>query len=783
MQIPTRREDNTLFAGIFFLAFSILIFELALIRLVSVAMFSHMAFLGITIAFYGITMGGIIVYFFPRYFSPENFEKRLRTITLFYALSLVIFIFLFLRFDFSAIHFGSFLFVFLLSATPFVLANICLSLIFKTKSEIMGKLYFFDLVGAALGVLFAVLLMTFFSTINVVLWAAAAGATATIFFGIRRLRWVGTGGFMVIFLLGGIMMNQTHHYLDIVWSKKGRETDVVFSKWNSFSRVAVRDEKQPRVVASLPSPFNDLVTEQLGIEIDAGAYTPVLKFNGNLKDVGYLRDDLSNLAFRITEPGNVLIIGPGGGRDVLGARLFGHRVTGVEINPIIVNDIMRGFLKSYSGDLYSLPEIDIKVAEGRSFIHNDRHTYRVISLPLVDTWASTSAGNLVLVESNLYTVEAFEDYLGRLEENGILTISRWELDGMRLVSLFLEASKRMGIEHPEHNIVVVKNQTEGDEALNNYLFKITAFKERELAAIEEYSRETGFPIVYTPNQALDTPYYTYLTADDRDVFLKTYHRNIKAVYDESPFFFFTIHLNTLLGPPFSIWWQGGGLVLAFTVALLLTTLSVFLPLLIGVKNTRIETGPSLQYLGYFGALGIAFMFLEMALIQKFILYLERPIFSYSVVLVVLLFFAGVGSFLTKTLDPLRARTLVILSLAFPALVTILVLALGPLFSLTIGWPLAVKILIAALVHIPLALLMGTMLPLGIRRLHRSGMDSLIPWCWAINGATSVLASVLAILLAIILGFNAVLLTGGIVYLGAGLFLILTRKTTDVALNP
>lgn len=762
-----------MFFGIFFLSLSALMFELALIRLVSVIMLSHLAFLGITTALYGIALGGIIVYLFPNYFPSSRLTKRTIQFSLLYSISLVLFILFFLRIDFSSGNFRSIFLAFFLAAIPFIFVNVSLSLLFKIKGQIMGKLYFFDLLGAGLGAIAAIVLMTNFSAINTVFLAAAMGFIAAAFFGFRQKKVIVCSSILVFILVSFAFINQQSNLIKIIYSKDGKETNIIFSKWNSFSRVSVEDEKEPRMVASLPGDSTTFLPKQLGIEIDSSAYTPILEFNGDFETVEFLRDDLSSLGFRIIEPaGDVLIIGPGGGRDVLAARLFNHKIKGVDINPIIVSDLMKDRFAEFSGNLYSLPDVDIVVAEGRSFIHTDPHTYNAISIPLTDTWASTSAGNLVLVESNLYTVEAFQDYLAHLKPNGILSISRWEQDGMRLVSLFLEASKNLGIENPKENIVIIKNKTEGDAALNNYLFKPSPFSAKMLAAIESYSQETGFPIVYSARYLGENDYYSYLLASDKNSFINAYPKNLKPVYDNNPFYFFNMRLGVLLNPigfGFNEW--DGGLLASLTIATLLTIIFIFFPLLFTIKTLRPRVKKSFMYLGYFAGLGLAFMLLEISLIQKFILYLERPIFSYSLVLVALLVFAGIGSFISKDLNPSKNSNYFKIGLAILCLIIIYVIILKTVFTLTIGMNIYYKLVITTLIHMPLALLMGMMLPLGIRRLHAEHLERLIPWCWAVNGGMSVLASVLAILFAIYIGFNNVLLLGGLIYLGSGIFLL------------
>lgn len=759
--------------GVFFISLSVLIYELALIRLSSIVLFSNLAFLGITIALFGIALGGVLVYRFPKYFSKNYFSDKISLWALIYSLAIIIFTISFLHIDFSNRLLILIPIFFLFASIPFICANICLSLLFKYKSEAIEKLYFFDLIGAGSGAFLAVVLQNYFRIIDVILLSGFIGLVAVSFFSIGKKKYL-IGSFLCGFvLLGFVFINNQANIIKISYTKKGKETNVKFEKYNSFSRITIREEKTPRIVSSLPIDSDVSTIKQKGIEIDADAYTPVMSFDGNLESVDFLRRDLSSIAYFLNDPGGVLIIGPGGGRDVLMALLFGQKVLGVDINPIIVNDIMRNELKDFSGELYFRPDVRVIVSEGRSFIHSDKNKYNVISLPLVDTWASTAAGNLVLVESNLYTVEAFEDYLSHLKKHGILTISRWEIDGMRLVSLFIEASKRLEIMNPENKIFVVRNSHK-NEILNNYLFKIEDFTHEEIATIESFAQDNKFEVIYSPTRNYENNYNTYLNAKNKSNFINNYDINLKPVYDDNPFFFFITPLSKLYQSNFHL---DGGLFYTFIVVLFFTLLCIIYPIRrtpeIYIKDQILSIN---GYLGYFSSLGVAFMFIEIALIQKFILYLEQPIYSYSVVIVTILTFAGIGSFFTNKYDVKNKKTFFNLGLSIFAIIIAYIIFLSHLIKLTIDFTILQKVVLTILLNIPLSMLMGMMLPLGIKKLNESNLNFLTPFCWALNGAMSVLSSVTAIFFAISFGFNFVLFLGGVTYIIALIFINKTVYT-------
>jgi len=711
-----------------------------------------------------VAFGGAIVYSVPRHFTLEKFDKQLSWYSLSYGVVLSVFIIVFARFNFSV---GGVILVamYILPAMPFTLANICLSLLFKFRSDLVDTLYFLDLAGASFGVLAAIVLLNLLSAASLFFIAGVLGLTAACFFGYGERKFLISSLILACAVLGLTAINQTYNIVDVIYGRHGKEANNSFTKWNAFSRISVQTEDQPRLVLSLPSdkPVAS-IPEQRGIEIDSDAYTSVLRFNGDLSTMAFLKRDLSSLGFSLAAKGEVLIVGPGGGRDVLMALLYGHHVHGVDINPIIIDDLMKDRLRAFSGNLYFHPQANITVSEGRSFIHRNDYKYGLIDIPLVDTFAATAAGNLVLVENNLYTVEAFEDYLQDLSADGILTISRWEFDGMRLVTLFLEASRKFNIRNPEKHVVVVSNGIQDPTMrLINYLFKKSEFSQQEITAIKKFSAANNFDATYIPGDQSDNDYYRFLSAQDKNSFIANYWKNIKPVYDNNPFFFFVSPLSGLF-QPFGGGYDGGlGNALVITAALSL--LIILVPRVFSNTASTIKTSrETLFYLSYFACLGASFILIEMSLIQKFILFLEKPIYSFSVVIASILLFAGMGSYLSRYIDSLHLINYFRIIGGIVIILLVLVFLLRPIINLTIGFAIELKILIAVIINAPLALLMGTLLPLAMTRLSKTGQEVLIPWCWAVNGALSVLASVAAVFLAIIFGFNAVLVIGGTIYL-------------------
>ena len=276
---------------------------------------------------------------------------------------------------------------------------------------------------------------------------------------------------------------------------KGHEGDrILFDKWNSFSRVAVYDRQHGDW--SLSPSFKGIRGDSLFMDIDSAASTPILKGTGNPTDATYLRYELTALAYHLVErPAGftALVIGPGGGRDLLSALVFGSQhVDAVEINPIIARDVMLDRFRNYSGGVYAHPRVAVHVDDGRSFIRRSTSRYDVIQASLVDTWAATAAGAYTLTENSLYTTEAFGEYIDHLTDDGLLSITRWVFDGLRLVTLAQEACAARGLDAAQHLAIVRKDR------VATFLLKRQPFTPDDSARLQRIADQLEFEVLYAP---------------------------------------------------------------------------------------------------------------------------------------------------------------------------------------------------------------------------------------------------------------------------------------------
>jgi predicted membrane-bound spermidine synthase len=751
--------------------------ELILTRIFSVKLYYHYAFMVISLALFGSGASGVYVYLFPNFFRKEKLDRQLVLFSLLFALSipLVLWLILQLNFEFSfdPLLMARVFLLYLIPAIPFFLGGICISLAMTHWAQNVSRLYFFDLAGAGLGCLLVILLLNQLGGPDAMLAVALMASMAALSFSCRAGLSAIIRGFAILIsagLLCLLAISVLHPFLKIRHVKGRDEWGVLYSKWNSFSRITVVQVNQ--------DPKNTWII----MDGDAGTLLP--DFNGDISQWNYLRNTVSSLAYHLKKDAHPLIIGPGGGIDVLTALNFGNsRITGVEINPIMVNDVMKGIFRKFSGGLYLHPGVEIVVDEGRSFIRRSPQQYDIIQATLVDTWAATAAGAFALTENNLYTVEAFKDYIAKLKEDGILTFTRWNLDppqqDLRLIAITRQAMQELGLSRPDQSMMVIRKSKAAEAMECNFLFKKSPFTKEEVAKVEEVSRQNHFDILYTPKTRPDNPFTQLITTTDPDRFYRGYPFIVTPTYDNSPFFFHTIRLPQLWQSLFLSWESkktNVGLLVLFLVlcfSTILTLLFILVPLV--RFHGRVLGKGRMTMLSYFICLGLGFILVEMTLVQKFILFLGPPVYALSIVLFSTLLFSGLGSFFSAHFAGERlARNLKLICLAIAA-ITLFYIWILPFFLYHyVSLPLPAKAGLVSLFLFPLTLLMGMPMPLGIQWLRNHSAE-IIPWAWGLNGSASVLGSILTILIAVHFGFNLALMLAAGAYLLAATVLSLAGK--------
>ena len=762
--------------------------ELALTRIFSVTMYYHFAFLAISIALFGLSASGVLVYVLRRPLARADTRELLAAGSLLHALLTLIALFFLVRIrvglNYSPENFRLMLAIYSLAALPFLSGGAVVSLAFARLTDRINVLYAADLIGAALGCLVLIPLLNQLGAPGVVFVAAALSGAAAVGFAPAAAR-IRIGAIAALLLaVPGAFQAAGQAPFDVV-DTKGHEGDtVLFSKWNSFSRIGVYD--RPHGDWSLSPRFTGDRGNSLFMDIDSAASTPIIQTR-TPDDASYLRYELTALAYHLAERPSgfsALVIGPGGGRDLLSALIFGAtRVDGVEINPIIARDVMLGRFRDYSGGVYANPKVAIHVDDGRSFVRRSEAKYDVIQASLVDTRAATSAGAYTLTENSLYTSEAFGDYLDHLSDDGMVTITRWVFDGLRLVSLAQQAAAERGLDASRHLAIIRLDR------VATFLLKKTPFTASEIARLKQVSGDMGFSVLYLPGEPApvameESPemqrsgtsaadYRRLILAPDPAAFVASYPLDVRPTTDDRPFFFHTTRLVDQGRAAFgSVGLFGNGLSALITLMLIsasLVALFVVLPL---VLSERPEQG-WIGWLSYFGALGAGFMLLEVALLQRFVLLLGHPVYSLTVTLFSLLLGTGIGSLLSRRVPAAGLKHSTLHALLGAAVVAVLVALVLPfIIDVAIPWPLAARIALAIAVLVPIGTVLGMPMPGGMRLLNAT-RPALVPWGWGLNGAFSVVGATLAVFIAMNWGFSATLSIAALVY-GGGALVLRTR---------
>jgi spermidine synthase len=757
-----------------------LLLELSLTRVFSVVFYYHFAFLIISIALFGLGLGGVASYVVDGW--RGSLFSKLGRLSAANGLLVLLSVALILGQDEHPGASGLAL-IYFTTALPFVIAGTIVSLVIGETIERVGRVYFFDLAGAAAGCFLLLALLPLAGGPGAVIGAAITFAVAAAIWFSLAGNVPGRAGSvaLALALVSFLVYNEKHSILAVRHAKGQTIANEVFKQWNSFSRVAVT--RQPNGDRSI------------AIDGDAATAIARLDFDHLTPEQSHeLREQGPALPYNLRPAAKTLIIGPGGGWDVARAIAAGSRdVTGVEINGIISRVIMRERFPEWSNGLYLRPDVHLHEEDGRSFIRRSADKYQVIQATLVDTWAATAAGAFALSENNLYTTEAFRDYLTHLTPDGVLAVSRWGFDppreSLRLVSLAIEALREMGDREAWRHVVVARQgSTQGFAALDTVLVARNPFTDADIAKAREAIAAGKMEALYFPGSQVKNPFHDLLLSPNPAEYEAAYLFDISPVTDNRPFFFYTVQPRDLwnymrtasretadfkINRAVPLLFALAGISLVATILVLVAP-----PLVLG---TRLPSHPGVRgFLIYFLLIGAGYILIEVGLIQKFILFLGHPTYALAVVVFSLLISTGAGSLASRRLLGTDEGRL-IKALGCVAMLTALMAAvLGPLLRAMVGLPLPLRMAISVVLIAPLGFGMGIPFPAGLRRLEAWHAPS-VRWAWSLNAASSVLGSVSALVCSIYVGLVQTLIIGGLFYLGA--LAVIARVRIDKPAEP
>ncbi|KAB0265946.1 class I SAM-dependent methyltransferase [Microvirga brassicacearum] len=802
------------YAGLGLVTAATLMLQIVETRIISVTSWYHLAFFIISIAMFGLTAGAVWVYLRSEAFTSQFLGYHLSVASLSFALATVFALLVQLTIvtslPASAMSFVVWAEFAIALALPFFFSGIVVSLALTRSPYPVGIVYGADLLGAAFGCLGALVLLNLVSGPSAVLWVAALIAAGGLSFAsgggqgapshqpiaatLFRFRTVIFGALVLLAAANSLTEGIRP---TIVKDNLEQPATIAYEKWNSFSRITIGQNQVTSPVLWGPSPrYVPQQVDQRWMHIDGGAGTAVYRFTGDLQEMAFLRFDVTNLAYAIPGLKTGAVIGVGGGRDLLSARLFGlPEVVGIEINPIFI-DLLTQRYADYT-TIGRQPGITFQVDEARSWFARATRSFDIIQMSLIDTWAATGAGAFTLSENGLYTVEAWRIFLQRLTPDGVFTVSRWYAPGEvnetgRMVSLAVATLQDLGIPDPKRHLFMGSSGSVATLVMSR-----SPLSEQALAELRRTAATYDFSVLLDPaGQAASPLLESIVSAPDRHALRRATeasYLDLSAPTDARPFFFNQLRLDRLLDQNlFALASRpgvyGGNLSATLTLAMLILISAVLVAatIIIPLRSTVSTAATTLTVAGtaYFALIGIGFMMVEIALLQRISVFLGHPVYALSVVLFSLILSTGVGSLASERFPLNDTKRLV----AWPALTCLYLVALPlwlPEALLRLeSAGLLPRAGLAVLVLAPAGFLMGFGFPTGMRLV--SVIDKRpTPWFWGINGAAGVLAASIAVLTSIEFGIDTTLRVGAFCYLllpGPALLLVryaeARRERTD-----
>ena len=802
---------------IFLVSCSLLMFEVSLTRFFAIHLWYHFAFMVISIAMLGVgTAGTVLAIFSARsQYAGQNIEKEIsifgnvsnricsESIIPVYALCAGVSIILSylaannLPFDPVRFSWDKWQVLYLLLyctvlSIPFFFSALIVASIFLNRSDRAKSIYCADLIGAGLGSISVLGLLNIAGPENSVIYASSLCLAGTFISGGKKIKTVS----VLLIVLNLLLLTAGHHLIEVKMAPDKRLSNYlkypgaehINTYDSSYSRIDVFKSPAVRFAPGLSLKYLDPLPDQTGLAVD-GDRISVVTDGTDISKLKFLKYLPSSAAYEIKENARVLVIDPGGGLHAIMAEYYeAEEVHKIESNPLMFQIVREDFNK-FSGRLY---EDHTWTGFGRNLpgYLNTGH-YDIIDLPM--TGASVS-GSFGISEDYKYTVEAFEKYIAALKQDGIISISLYIIPPprteFRLLATLISAFERSGIDNLENRLVVFRSW----DSMTILVGK-SPFTDMELLKIREFSRTRRFDILYqhnikkeetntyikSPSENYYEGFASLIDRERRSKFINDYLFDIEPVRDKNPFFHHFIKLENIkaihkiMGRKWLYFMDEGYLLPLLLISLIfLCIVIISLPAASKTMRTKLKDYHhtlTISTMIYFAMIGLGFMFLEVSLIQKSILLLENPSYSFAVILTSILLSSGAGSYMSRQY-PVLSKPFFLLILAF------LIFAYNYIhpyiFDHLASGSLKTKVLLLSLSIMPLGFFMGIPFPTGLGLLGQRYIY-LIPWAWAINACFSVLAPVLTIVIALTAGFDTVILISSMAYLIAFISLHILNK--------
>ena len=689
--------------------------------------------------------------------------------------------------------------LYIVLSLPFFSAALALALAFRAHAERAGAIYRMDLIGAGLGALGMVFLLDALPLADALravgLCGAIAGGVVLLWGEGRRLARGGTllavcaGLALPAALPDHWLRPHPSPYKGLSLALTAPDARIVAERHGPLGWLAaVESPTVPFRHApglSLMAPAGP--PEQVGLFTDGGAPSAITRADADLR---YLEAETAALPYHLVDRPKALVLGAGGGAEVLRALRHGARaVDAVELNRDVL-DVVRAVLAGAPGGQWEGGDVSNHVADARSFAARSSEQWDLIQIALVDSFSAAAAGVHALDESLLYTVEAFETFLDRLAPGGVLAVTRWlklpPRDSLRLLWTARQALEGRGVADPASRLIMIRGWKTTTLAVGE-----RPFAQSQIDGLHTFANDYAFDLVWHPgivegdanrhNRLAAPEFYRGAAAilgPGPEDFAARYKFALRPATDDRPFFFHTLKWSTL-PELLALRAQGGLPLIEWGFVILVATLVqasiaavvlILLPLL-SLRSQRTADAPARwRVVLFFASLGLAFLFVEIAFMQRFAVFLGHPLYAIAVVLAGLLVFAGLGAGAIDRLARLAGRwPPIVLVAAGIIVVGGAYLGLLPwVFEAAQGWPTAARLAVALALLGPIGFFLGMPFPLGLKALGARA-PALVPWAWGINACASVVSASLATFIALHVGFTPVLGCALVLYALAAAF--------------
>ncbi len=760
------KPSLSVYIGLCLTAMVTVILELLLTRVFSASIGYHFAFMIVSMAMFGMTAGALWAFIRPPTDENALFNKLCLNSSLF-AVTISLTYIAHGYVNNAMIQnpvFGWIAITYLLFSIPFFFSGTCISLCLTSFHEV-GKLYAADLIGAALSCPLLIIGLTYTDPHMIVVTSAILSCLASLCFLLGTTTRKKALLASILVSLSVCMIVTCVPNSSAQLSKSFGKLELI--KWSPIGRVIVADLHYPAMTWARVNTKKPLITiPQKGIWIDFGAFTVMTVGDASKEQFEPIKHDITALGNRLRPGRSLFVIGAGGGRDIITGLMYGQKhIDSLEINPVIVS-LLKHKYADFNGHLANRPGVKIINDEARNWLSRSQNRYGIIQCSLVDTWSASTSGAFMLTENIIYTKEAFNLFVRHLDPDGVLSFVRWGNSTepsqiLRLLYLAKNTLNSIGVKDVGNHIMLVTApfRASNKMGIGNMLVSPNRFNKADIDNLVRISQEEGYQLLWVPGGiAQIEPFASAITKSGIDPSMPS---------DNRPFFFTPVQ-SPKNGDSYAEPAQGKGLALLQYTFTLSSFLVLFVILFPARQATRKRTGTFFQSLKsgfFFSCLGLAFMLVEVAQLQRLTILLGNPTYGLSVVLFALLLASGIGSYTAQLLLNKTGASHKLLMIGLTG-AACLVLFSAWCFA---GWLPSLEaaslhqrvVSAVVLVAIP-GFFMGWGFPLGMTY-FTSHTPHAGAWFWALNGATSVLSSVLAAIISVIWGIEATIITGGLCY--------------------